>query len=164
MKYFLPFATVLSLTAGSFAQTARIVSPAANADIKAGSEITLRIETNFLVFSANPNSKQGDKRDKRDNKYPVGSVEHVGIALGLQSCASKGCEPIDKEFGYLLYKGPYDPKADSSENMHQEFKVKIPSDIPKGQAVLGSLHLVVFGVEGDRTSEHDTSEVKVNIV
>ncbi|EEB90050.1 hypothetical protein MPER_11797 [Moniliophthora perniciosa FA553] len=163
MKCFLPFVAALSLAAGSFAQNARIVSPEPMSDFQAGTEVTLRVEANIIVFgSGNPvaNSNSDEK------KWPVGSVEHVGLALGLQSCdTGKECQPVDKEFGTLLYKGAFEPKDDGSgKGPHQEFKVKIPGDISKGTAVFGSLHLVVFGLEGNRTSSYTRSEVRINIV
>ncbi|EEB88848.1 hypothetical protein MPER_13129 [Moniliophthora perniciosa FA553] len=165
MKCFLPFVTGLSLAAGSFAQNARIVSPVPMTNIQAGSEVTLRVEANLIVFgSGNPMANGNGKQDEK--KWPVGSVEHVGLALGLQSCETgKGCQPVDKEFGTLLYKGAFEPKDDGGgEGPHEEFKVQIPDDFPKGTAVFGSLHLVVYGLEDDRTSNYSKSEVRVNIV
>ena len=70
--------------------------------------------------------------------------------IGLQSCQHGGCHDPADGLGTVLYNGGFDPQYGPPrvwwKPPHQNFTVTIPSDAPKGKAVLGLVHVALIGV------------------
>ncbi|KAK7029640.1 hypothetical protein VNI00_014338 [Paramarasmius palmivorus] len=144
MKYLLnSLLTAIALATAASAQRTSIGDPSMNTQVIAGTNLDVRI----------------------DLQPTTSNVDQVGIAIGLQSCQPEQCFPPDQVLGTLLYKGAYDPQYSSEASSlppHQNFSVYIPEDFPRGNAILGLVHLGLVGA--GYLSVFDTYNITVDVV
>ncbi|KAF5348503.1 hypothetical protein D9756_009645 [Leucocoprinus leucothites] len=120
------FAALLAGLTAVSAQTIMIGAPSSGAQLTAGQSTVVQIFTpNFLSSS-----------------------KEVSVAIGISSCSSGFCRSPSDTLGNLLYSGTYSPQRDpngSSSRISENFTVTIPSNIAKGQAILGVAHFALIG-------------------
>ncbi|KAJ3480084.1 hypothetical protein NLI96_g8601 [Meripilus lineatus] len=130
MKFLLALTTLIAATA-SAAQTIAIGAPLERTSISPGSSMTVEVDR--------PNSLTGS--------------QEIAIVIALSSCASRGgCANYDvtQILGSVLYSGPYAPAYQTVPGAgwkppYQNFTVKVPESLPKGQASLTVSHFSLIG-------------------
>jgi len=115
------------------------------------------------LTSVHAGSKLNVEVDRPDTLS--GSTE-VAVVIGVNSCGSTSCPPPADILGTLLYNGPYNPQfaPDSPpfKPPHQNFTVTIPSNFPKGRALLAVYHIALIGA--GRAPFNEIKNVTLNIL
>jgi len=116
---------VLALVASTFAQGVNIASPTAGQSIVAGN--------GGQVVIAKPDTLTGST--------------DIGVAVTIHHCNQSPCEDATQMLGEIFYAGAFSPQrpppgtsGPANGEPFQSFFASIPSDFPKGPAVLSVPH------------------------
>ncbi|KAE8376042.1 hypothetical protein BDV26DRAFT_294458 [Aspergillus bertholletiae] len=112
------------LAAAVSAQNAGIGFPKQDQEITAGADLVVQVQR--------PNS--------------LTPSEEMGVAIGVASCVSRPCMAPKDTLGTLLYNGPFKPVYhETSQPPYQNFTVKIPATLAKGDAQINIAHVAIVG-------------------
>ncbi|KAG2121922.1 hypothetical protein DEU56DRAFT_833223 [Suillus clintonianus] len=112
------------MAASVCAQGAFINLPTPGSSITAG--------TNFTVQIGRPDTITGS--------------QEISIVIGIQSCPTGNCLPLNWDLGTVLYAGPFNPQFGSGAyDPYEDFSVQIPASFVTGQAQLGLAHFSLIG-------------------
>ncbi|KAI9371154.1 hypothetical protein BJX61DRAFT_543951 [Aspergillus egyptiacus] len=117
------FAILASLAATALGQNVFVHLPE-GPKLPAGGKVTVQVQR--------PNSLTGS--------------DEMGIAIGIQSCATGPCYDAEQTLGSALYNGPFKPAYHEYYNPpYENFTVTIPESTAKGKAVVGVAHAALVG-------------------
>lgn len=136
---FKSLAFVASLLIAASAQSVQIGSPTAGSVLKAGSNITVMVETSVRLH---PMLHSYERRPHV--QVTSSSVTEVALAIGVSYCASAPCNDAPSQLGdLLLHTGSYSPKrAPGNMLPYQNFTVTLPVHTGSAQVVVGHWNLL----------------------